>query len=160
MRSWPTLVLINPVGRVIGVHSGEGIYDLFDTAIGETVAYFDRKGQIDRAPLKLDLERDHRPPMLLSFPGKIAAGEKSGTIVFSDSNHNRIVIAGLDGEIKDVVGDGSVGLQDGPFESARFFRPQGVFLDEAGRRDLRRRHRESRDPADRSEPARGDHAMR
>jgi len=68
--------------------------------------------------------------MLLSFPGKIAAGEKSGTIVFSDSNHNRIVIAGLDGEIKDVIGDGSVGLQDGPFESARFFRPQGVFLDE------------------------------
>jgi len=130
VRSWPTLILINPVGRVIGVHSGEGIYDLFDSAIGETVAYFDRKGQIDRAPLKLDLERAHRPPMLLSFPGKIAAGEKSGTIVFSDSNHNRIVIAGLDGEIKDVIGDGSVGLQDGPFESARFFRPQGVFLDE------------------------------
>ncbi len=130
VRAWPTLVLINPVGRVIGVHSGEGIYDLFDAAIGETVAYFDRKGQIDRSPLKLELERDRLPPSIISFPGKITAGEKSGLLVFSDSNHNRIVIAGLDGEIRDVVGDGPIGLQDGSFESARFFRPQGVFLDE------------------------------
>ncbi len=66
VRAWPTLVLINPVGRVIGVHSGEGIYDLFDTAIGETVAYFDKKEQINRAPLKLDLEK--RPDAIISFP--------------------------------------------------------------------------------------------
>src|ERR1051325_9633931 len=36
-RSWPTLVLINPNGRIIGYHSGEGIFALFDQVIGETV---------------------------------------------------------------------------------------------------------------------------
>jgi thiol-disulfide isomerase/thioredoxin len=129
VRSWPTLVLISPKGRVIGAHSGEAIYDLFDTAIGQTVAYFDRLGLIDRSPLKLDLERDRQPPMILSFPGKVAADEQAGLLVISDSNHNRIVLAGLKGEIRDVAGDGVAGLRDGPFESARFFRPQGVFLD-------------------------------
>src|SRR5215475_7196021 len=29
-RSWPTLVLINPKGKEVGRHSGEGIYDIFD----------------------------------------------------------------------------------------------------------------------------------
>ena len=129
VRAWPTLMLVNPVGRVIGTHSGEGIYDLFDAAIGETIAYFDKKGEIERAPLKLDLERNHLPPTLLSFPGKIVADESVGLLAFSDSNHNRIVTAALNGEVKDVIGDGEIGLRDGSLESARFFRPQGVFLD-------------------------------
>ncbi|HKK20262.1 MAG TPA: thioredoxin-like domain-containing protein, partial [candidate division Zixibacteria bacterium] len=36
-RAWPTLVLINPNGRIIGTHSGEGIYNLFDNIIGQAV---------------------------------------------------------------------------------------------------------------------------
>src|SRR3989441_3303585 len=50
VRAWPSLMLINPQGRVIGGHSGEGIFDLFDHIIGETVRYFDTKGLIDRQP--------------------------------------------------------------------------------------------------------------
>src|SRR5262245_10448966 len=29
-RAWPTLVLINPKGKVVGSHSGEGAFDAFD----------------------------------------------------------------------------------------------------------------------------------
>ncbi|HXW84183.1 MAG TPA: thioredoxin-like domain-containing protein, partial [Candidatus Binataceae bacterium] len=129
VRAWPTLVLINPEGRVIGTHSGEAIFDLFDAAIGETVEHFDRTKRIDRTPLKLDLERFHQPAGLLAFPGKIAADEKLGLLALSDSNHNRIVTVTFDGEVKDVIGDGEIGLRDGSFETARFFRPQGVYLD-------------------------------
>ncbi len=32
-RAWPTLVLINPRGKVIGMHSGEGIFESFDDII-------------------------------------------------------------------------------------------------------------------------------
>ena len=37
IRAWPSFVLINPVGRVVGTHSGEGIYKLFDTMIAGLV---------------------------------------------------------------------------------------------------------------------------
>ncbi|HEY2951246.1 MAG TPA: thioredoxin-like domain-containing protein [Verrucomicrobiae bacterium] len=128
-RSWPTLVLINPSGRIIGYHSGEGIYDLFDHVIGETVRHFDEKKQIDRAALSLKLERTKGPKPLFSYPGKIAGDAKSKRLFFSDSNHNRLIVATLDGAILDVIGDGEIGLRDGDFATARFFRPQGVCFD-------------------------------
>ena len=52
-------------------------------------------------------------------------------LVFSDSNHNRIIVATLTGEILEAIGSGESGLQDGAFASAKFFRPQGVCLDAA-----------------------------
>jgi thiol-disulfide isomerase/thioredoxin len=129
IHSWPSLMLINPNGRIIGMHSGEGIYDLFDQVIGQTVKHFDAKKEIDRRAIRFDLELNAAPPSLLAYPGKIhGVGDR---IVFSDSNHNRIVLAKTDGEILEVIGNGERGLEDGAFDKARFFRPQGVFLDEA-----------------------------
>jgi sugar lactone lactonase YvrE/thiol-disulfide isomerase/thioredoxin len=128
-RSWPTLVLINPNGRVIGYLSGEGIYEPFDRIIGETIAHFDAKHEIDRAPLSRKLEQAKSPRSLFAYPGKIAADERSQRIFFSDSNHNRLIIASLDGEILDCIGEGEIGLRDGDFASARFYRPQGLCLD-------------------------------
>src|SRR5262249_44916467 len=88
-RSWPTLGLINPHGRIIGYHSGEGIYELFEQVIGETVRNFDEKKQIDRTALSLKLERAKGPKPLFSYPGKIVGDGKSKRLFFSDSNHNR-----------------------------------------------------------------------
>jgi len=128
-RAWPTLILINPQGRVIGGHSGEGIYDLFDEVIRETVKHFDAKAQIDRKPISFQLEKDKQPQSLLSYPGKIVANEKSKRLFFTDSNHNRVVVASQSGEILDVIGEGNIGLKDGSFETALFYRPQGLFFD-------------------------------
>ena len=36
-RAWPTVVLIDPQGRIVGVHSGEGVYEPFDQAIAKLV---------------------------------------------------------------------------------------------------------------------------
>src|SRR6266567_4136383 len=129
VHSWPTLVLINPNGRVIGYLSGEGIYEPFDRIIGETIAHFDAKHEIDRAPFSRKLERAKSPRSLFAYPGKIAADERSRRIFFSDSNHNRLIIASLDGEILDCIGEGEIGLRDGDLASARFYRPQGLCLD-------------------------------
>jgi DNA-binding beta-propeller fold protein YncE len=60
----------------------------------------------------------------LSFPGKISISK--GRIAISDSNHNRIIITDLCGKIERVVGSGKIGLVDGKFSDASFFRPQGV----------------------------------
>ncbi|MCI0660770.1 MAG: thioredoxin family protein, partial [Acidobacteria bacterium] len=68
-RSWPTLVLINPKGKVVGAHSGEGIFEPFDQIIGEMVAYFRAQGALDEKPINFTLEKFSAPPSLLSFGG-------------------------------------------------------------------------------------------
>lgn len=127
-RAWPTLVLIDPDGNVLGFHSGEGIYDLFDQVIAGMVAEFDDLGRIDRTPLDLKLEGESLVNSPLLFPGKVLADEENERLFIADSNHNRIVISDLEGNVLEVVGDGRQRLQDGDFESASFFRPQGLTL--------------------------------
>lgn len=128
-HAWPTLVLINPHGRIIGTHSGEDIYGMFDQAIQETIDYFGPKGELNTAPLSLQLEETKQPDTLLSFPGKISADEKGGRLFITDSNHNRIVVTDVDGNIQEVIGSGEVGAEDGAFDSASFDHPQGTYLE-------------------------------
>ena len=128
-NAWPTLVLINPKGKVVGAHSGEGIYDLFDKVIGEMVAYFRPQGVLNEKPVSFKLEKFSAPPSLLSFPGKVLADEKNNRLFISDSNHNRILITTLGGKVMEVIGDGDVGTRDGTFSEAEFNHPQGMALD-------------------------------
>jgi thiol-disulfide isomerase/thioredoxin len=128
-HAWPTLVLINPKGKIVGVHSGEGIYELFDEVIGKTAAYFRAKGELDEKPVKFRLEKTLAAPSLLSYPGKVLADEKNNRLFISDSNHNRVIITSLDGAVLDVIGDGAVGKRDGSFAEAEFNHPQGLALD-------------------------------
>jgi thiol-disulfide isomerase/thioredoxin len=128
-RSWPTLMLINPKGKIVGSHSGEGIYELFDQIIGEMSAYFRAQGVLDEKPVNFKLEKFSAPPSLLSFPGKVLADEKGDRLFISDSNHNRILITTLDGMVQEVIGDGAIGARDGQFSEAEFNHPQGMALD-------------------------------
>lgn len=127
-RAWPTLVLINPNGKIIGTHSGEGIYDLFDNIIGQAVKYFDAKGELKHGPLKFAREDARAATTLLSFPGKISADSSSGRLFITDSNHDRIIVTDAHGAVADVIGAGRKGSEDGDFESAEFNNPQGTAL--------------------------------
>jgi len=132
VRAWPTLVLINPEGYIAGSVSGEGHYDLLDKVIGALIAEFSEKGRIDRTPLELALEKYEVPDTTLSFPGKVLTAGWDGAsdrLFISDSNHNRIVIADLDGSVIDIVGSGEAGAADGAFGEASFNKPQGMSLD-------------------------------
>jgi thiol-disulfide isomerase/thioredoxin len=129
-RAWPTLVLIDPDGNVLGYHAGEGIYDQFDYIIGRMIAEFDALGRIDRRPLEFILKNERSIESPLLFPGKILADEDGDRLYIADSNHNRIVVTDLVGNVLDVIGDGRAKLQDGDFETAGFFRPQGLSLDD------------------------------
>ena len=129
-RSWPTLVLINPKGKIIGQHAGEGVYGPFDTILNSVIPYFREQDVLNEMPLDLKLERHSAPSSLLSFPGKVLADEKSNRLFISDSNHNRIIITTLDGVVLDVIGNGAIGTRNGSFAEAEFNHPQGVALDE------------------------------
>ncbi len=130
-NAWPTFVLIDPEGNVLGFHSGEGIYDLFNQVIIGMIAEFDARKLIDRTPLTLKLERENLANSPLLFPGKVLADVANGRLFIADSNHNRIVVTDLDGVVQAVIGNGRSGLQDGSFETAQFFRPQGLALADA-----------------------------
>src|SRR5438128_9777596 len=129
VNAWPTQVLIDPAGYIIGAVSGEGHYQLFDQVIAKTVAEFRKRGKLNEEPLKLTLERAKVGDLPLAFPGKVLADAKGDRLFIADSNHNRIVVTKLDGTLLETVGTGERGAADGPFDKARFYRPQGMALD-------------------------------
>ena len=129
VRAWPTQILIDPAGYVIGSISGEGNYDPIDRAIGKAVDDFRKGGELNEEPLRLTLERAKVGNLPLAFPGKVIADAKGDRLFIADSNHNRIVITKLDGSLVDTIGTGERGLADGAFDQASFYRPQGMALD-------------------------------
>ena len=129
VHAWPSFVLINPKGKIIGVHSGENIFEPFDSIIGNAVKYFSSKNELKRGKLDLALENRNMPNTLLAFPGKISSAPKSKRLIITDSNNDRILITTPKGEILEVIGSGRQGQSDGSFEQAEFFHPQGTCLD-------------------------------
>ena len=130
-NAWPTVVLIDPAGNIVGGHAGEGIYPIFQPVIDSLVEEFDGRGLIDRDPI--DLSIAVAPSTVLSFPGKVLADEAGGRLFVADTNHHRIVIADLEtGEVIDVAGIGGRGFDDGGFASASFDQPQGMALGDGG----------------------------
>ena len=129
VSAWPTQVLIDPAGYIVGAARGEGNYEVLDAAIGKTIAEFRRRGELNEQPLRLALERAKVGDMPLAFPGKVLADEKTGRLFIADSNHNRIVVTTLDGAVVETIGTGARGSLDGAFERATFYRPQGLALD-------------------------------
>ena len=126
-RAWPTIMFLDPEGRVVGKHEGEIPYDAFDRLLEEMVKEYDAKGLMDRRPLDYRLESLERAP--LSFPGKVLSDEASGRLFISDSNHNRIVQTTLEGEVVQTIGGVTPGFQDGDFVLAAFDHPQGMALE-------------------------------
>jgi DNA-binding beta-propeller fold protein YncE len=128
VRAWPTQVLIDPAGYVVGAASGEGNYEVFDQAIAKIVDEGRKRGELNEEPLKLVLERAKVGDLPLAFPGKILADAASDRLFIADSNHNRIVVTKLDGTLVDTIGVGDAGAADGAFDKATFYRPQGLAL--------------------------------
>ena len=128
VRAWPTQVLIDPAGYVVGSVSGEGNYDVIDNAIAKLADEFRKRGELNEQPLHLVLERAKVGELPLAFPGKVLADAAADRLFISDSNHNRLVVTKLDGSLIETIGTGDPGATDGAFDKASFYRPQGLAL--------------------------------
>ena len=127
VRAWPSVLLVDPRGKVFGSHSGEQVYDLFDQVIAQMIEHYDSLGELRRGPVETGLEARQVPDSVLSYPGKLLADEDGGRLFIADTNHHRIVVASLDdGAVLDVIGSGMPGLADGGAREARFLGPQGM----------------------------------
>lgn len=129
VRSWPTLVLIDPEGNFYGGVAGEGAYNVLDEHIGKLVKEYRARKMLNEKPLAFQLEKDKVANNPLCFPGKILADEKGDRLFIADSTHHRIVITTLAGKKIAVAGSGEDGFKSGTFAEATFSDPQGMALD-------------------------------
>jgi thiol-disulfide isomerase/thioredoxin len=129
VRAWPTLMIIDPEGYVIGYLAGEGHRDTLDELIQQLITEHQEKGTINSQKITLTLEKQRQPLITpLAFPGKVLA--TSLGLFIADSGHHRLVMTSYDGEILHVIGTGKSGLRDGVFNEAEFFAPQGMTFDD------------------------------
>src|SRR5690625_2548963 len=132
MTSWSGFILIDPEGRVVGRHAGEGIFDLFDSIISEMIPVFEARGTLVRQPLQFGVGAVAQPRSALRFPGKVLADPDSGQLFIADSGNNRIVVTDFAGTVRQVIGSGAPELRDGTFTEAGFRAPQGLTLADDG----------------------------
>ncbi len=120
VKAWPSVVVIDPEGYIVGVSRGEGKRKQMDELIAGYLTSL--PADAVSAPPSTNL----RPESVteLRFPGKVLATE--GRLFISDSGRNRVLECNLAGQIRRVFGSGSAGLVDGDGEYSSFNNPQGL----------------------------------
>ncbi len=131
INAWPSLVLINPRGKVEKTYVGEEGAMQIKSGIKKLISKF--KYEVNRDPLPIVLEKNSVISNVLSFPTKLEYGAdftyKSRTmpaLFISNSGKNNILVTSLSGDIILKIGSGMVGLEDGAFDKASFDSPQGL----------------------------------
>ncbi|WP_353930675.1 thioredoxin-like domain-containing protein [Okeanomitos corallinicola TIOX110] len=127
VKAWPTLIIIDLQGYIIGQFSGEGHLQTIENLLIQTL----NKNQpnINYQTLNFTLKKQNQPLITpLAFPSKVLA--TADGLFIADSGHHRIVMSTLDGEVIDIIGIGNRGLKDGDFQSCEFSAPQGMTYDQ------------------------------
>ncbi len=125
VRAWPTIVVIDPNGYVLGMHAGEFTAEMIGDALEPLIA---------NAGDALMRGAPHAPPPAprpgesLRYPGKVALdGER---IAIADSGNHRAILATLEApdraRVTRIVG-GVRGFRDG--SEGTFDSPQGLCFD-------------------------------
>lgn len=126
VRAWPTLIFIDPKGRVIGRHEGEVMADDLIAFLRVEITQGRREGSLSSGK-----PFDARLPRVggeLLFPAGVAAHPATGRIYVSDTGHHRVLELGTDGQIVRRFGSGQTGLVDGALQQASFDGPRGLAL--------------------------------
>lgn len=136
VQAWPTVILIDPEGKVTGYLPGEGVYAPIQGILSDQIETFDAQGKLNRAPIQAIVEGQSETFKQaetaineLHFPGKVIVDSAGGRLFIADTGNNRIIIADLnDYTIQAVIGNGEAGLTDGSYADAWFRSPQGMTL--------------------------------
>src|SRR5690606_2033176 len=73
VNAWPTLVLVDPRGRVVGQQAGELPAEVLADAVRRLVDIAETEGTLDRRPTTFPLEREGESDRPLRFPAKVLA---------------------------------------------------------------------------------------
>ncbi|MBK1989008.1 redoxin domain-containing protein [Sphaerospermopsis aphanizomenoides BCCUSP55] len=127
IKAWPTLIIIDPQGYVIGQFAGEGHLPVIENLIIQTLQ--NNPNNINFQKLEFTLEKQCHPLNTpLAFPGQVLATQNG--LFIADSGHNRIIMSTLEGEVVHIIGTGKPGCKDGNFQEVEFSNPQGMTYDD------------------------------
>ena len=104
---------------------------MLDAVLKRAIPYYRRKGLLDETPLRLrSCGRQGRAARRCDFPARSWPTPQGKRLFIADSNHNRIVVARLDGTlVDDRSARARIGRADGDYATAQFKQPQGMALD-------------------------------
>jgi hypothetical protein len=130
VNAWPTLVVVDPDGRVLGSHAGEFTTGMLVPLIDQLIATYEEAGTLQRRSTPLTPDAPMIAPGVLRYPTKVAVS--ADRIAIADTGHHRVLVGRLDPDgtrahIERVVGSGAAGFTDGPDGS--FNAPHGLAFD-------------------------------
>jgi sugar lactone lactonase YvrE len=131
VSAWPTIVILSPTARVLGVQAGEFTAEALAPVIEQLVERYERSGELERRATELVPDAPAVAPGRLRYPGKVAV--RDDRIAIADSGHHCVLVGrlsadGASARIERVVGcSGEPGFDDGA--DARFSSPQGLCFD-------------------------------
>ncbi len=127
VRAWPTLVFVDPRGKVIGQQGGELHFPALGQVVEAMLHGMREDDMLADEIAPLPLTPLVRPAGTLAFPDTVLPDEKGDRLLISDTSHHRIVVAGRDGRIQRFFGRGTPGFSNGNGQSA-FNLPRGLAL--------------------------------
>ncbi len=127
VRGWPTLVLVDPFGEIMGTWSGEGHGQAISTTIRDLIPGYESKGQLKRGGSHFQAEVTRASVYVQ--PGKIEALD-SERVLISDSGNHSLAVATFAEPNSPIqrIGSGERGFIDGSFAEAQFNEPYGAVV--------------------------------
>ena len=124
IKGWPTQVLVDREGTILGAISGGGKLPQLD----QIIKYQIEKNNGSKPAKKLTCSPQYVPESrsVLSFPGRVVAADDR--LYVADSGHNRILVLSSQGHVLRQYGSETAGFIDGNGTSAAFNNPQGMAL--------------------------------
>ncbi len=130
VRAWPTVVLVDPDGRIVATIVGEIDADQLGDMLGVLIPTYEARGALVRAvpPRPPDVPRART----LAHPSKLLVTSGS-TLFVADTGHHRILQLEVDDAHKSAriareIGAAEAGYVDGAITEARFRDPHGMAL--------------------------------
>ena len=138
VRAWPTLVLVDPAGKVVATYSGEGHSHAIEALLDELVPKYEAEGTLIRgaglyvAPVRAETVL-RQPGKVQPIPTRLQAFFQGADLLISNSGGHDLVAVHSSAPDLDLfrLGAGQRGFRDGSFGDAEFAEPYGLrFLPE------------------------------
>jgi DNA-binding beta-propeller fold protein YncE len=105
IKGWPTIVVIDPDGYVVGAVSGEGTGDVVFGAVERTVSEHSDKGTLVRGAVAgmwgtMPISTGFRT---VAYPAKVAADKSGRRIAIADTGNGRVVVCDRQGRVEQVL---------------------------------------------------------
>lgn len=147
VNAWPTIVVVDPKGYVVGQHAGEFTLEEIEPFLLRIIRETESAGQLRAETEEVPPDKPTIAPGRLRYPGKVALGS-DGRFAISDSGHHRVLIGRLADHGRafrlDHAAGGVRGFANGAANEARFDYPQGLafhgdrlFIADAGNHAIR-----------------------